>query len=87
MIEGKTKSGFEFKIEDAALDDWELLEYLTELDEGDLSHVAKINKSLLGTEQTKALKEHVRDETGRVRTSLMVEELGEILTSMNETKN
>ena len=35
MLKGITKSGFDYEIEDKALDNWELLESLVAIDEGD----------------------------------------------------
>lgn len=87
MLEGKTKSGFAYKVEDDALDDWELLEALTKLDDGDPLVVVKIPKLLLGEEQANALKEHLRNKNGRVKATQMTEEIGEIMNSNQEAKN
>ena len=86
MIQGKTKTGFEFKIEDAVLNDYELLELFAEVDENPLL-VPKLVKTILGEKQKNALIEHVRNENGIVPTDKIAAELEDILTSSAETKN
>ena len=66
MITGKTESGFEFQLDEENLDDYELLENLCDIDNGDASKITIAANQLLGKEQMKALKEHVRNEKGRV---------------------
>ena len=80
MIAGKTKTGFEFSIEDAALDDWELLEDLSRIDGGDLDALIPACRRLLGAEGYDALKEYCR-RGGRVKASLMQAELKAIFES------
>ena len=84
MKSGITATGFEFEIEDEVLDDYELLEILTDIDAGDLTVVPKMVDMLLGNEQKKKLKEHVRATTGRVSTKAMMDEIALILSSNNE---
>ena len=86
MIQGKTKTGFKFKIEDAVLNDYELLELFSEVDENPLL-VPKLVKMILGAEQKDALIEHVRDDKGRASVDRVSLELEDILTSSKETKN
>lgn len=87
MKKGITESGFEFEIEDEVLDDYELLEVLTEVDAGDLTVVPKMVDLLLGKEQKTKLKEHVRATKGRVSTQAMMDEISAILSSNGELKN
>lgn len=86
MIEGKTDSGFVYSIEKKRLDNYELLEVITEVDENP-TLIPKVLKLLLGQEQASALKEHVRDEDGIVPAEKMVEELGNIFQNQAQTKN
>ena len=65
MIKGKTKSGFEFAIQDGAENDMELLEGITDLDNGDLSHIRETITALLG----------------RVPIDKVMEALGEIMAA------
>ena len=80
-IEGKTSSGFEYKIARDSLDDWELLEKMSEMD--GMAASVYITKALLDEEQYKALKEHCRNEAGRVPASRIDEEMKEILNQFN----
>lgn len=86
MIKGKTKTGFQFKIEDAVLNDYELLELFAEVDENPLL-VPKLVRMILGEEQKNKLIEHVRDENGKAAVDKIAMELENILTSGAETKN
>lgn len=86
-MKGKTTSGFEYELDESALDDYELLEELCELDEGDTSKIISVLNRLLGNEQKERLKEHLRMENGRVPASKMMLEMGEILNSVKEGKN
>ena len=85
MIKGITKSGFEFKIEDETLNDWELFEIFDELDENP-SYIIRLAKKLLGAEQYDQLKKKCTQD-GRVLFTLMNEEIFEILSANQETKN
>ncbi len=87
MIVGETKSGFKFEIEDAALDDWELLTALSEVDDGNVRMLTKLPKMLLGAEQDKSLTEHLREANGRVPASKMTEAIRDIFDSAKELKN
>ena len=87
MITGKTESGFEFELDEESLDDYELLENLCDLDNGDISKITVAANQLLGKEQMNALKEHVRNEKGRVSAAKMIEEIAQIFNSRSEVKN
>lgn len=87
MIKGKTKSGFEFHIKEEVLDDYEILEDLCAIDEGEVNKIPKVAIKILGDEQMKRLKDHIRGENGRVSALKMGEAIGEILTGCNEGKN
>lgn len=81
----KTSSGFEYQIADGALDDWEVLEALVDIENGHYSAAVKILKLLLGDEQAKQLKEYCRDKkTGRVPKGKMFTELSDILSPKSE---
>lgn len=84
---GKTTSGFEYEIDGESLDDYELLEDLCELDNGDTAKTTSVLNRLLGKEQKDRLKEHLRTENGRVPASKMMIEIGEIFNSVKEGKN
>jgi hypothetical protein len=87
MIEGKTSTGFVYKIDDDVLDDMELLDALIDMDNGDMSSYRYAIKALLGEEQRKALYEHVRDKkTGRVSAKKVFEAFAEVLNSAKENQ-
>lgn len=79
MLKGKTSTGFEYELEDDALNDWEVLEDLTDIDDGHYGGAVRVLRRLLGDNQMKALKEHCRGENSRITQSAMVNELADIL--------
>ena len=54
MIEGRTKSGFEYSIEEDNIDQ-ELLDALAEADDGNPLKISKVIRLMLGDEQRKRL--------------------------------
>lgn len=86
MIEGKTSSGFEYKIPEENLNNYELVEILGELEDNPLL-IAKTVNLLLGKEQSDLLKEHLRTEKGTVPTDKISNEIMEIFNSQKEAKN
>lgn len=90
MIKGKTESGFEYSMDEAVLDDFEVLELVGAVEES-VTALPKLLAALFGDEQKKAYYDHLRDpETRRVSTQKIladVEKLFEDLGSANETKN
>ena len=72
---GRTESGFEFDVDDKSLDDYELLEDLAEIADGNEGKVVSVFTRLLGSEQKNKLKEHVRNDAGKVSASGMTKEL------------
>ena len=71
MIKGTTKSGFDYTVQD----------------KGNTSLVVDAIEKIIGPEQKEQLKEHVRDEAGRVSIKRMFDEVGEILRGNQEGKN
>ena len=86
-MKAKLKDGFEVEILDEEVDDWDFLEVLSGIDEGETGLIVKAAKMLLGSDGVKMLKDHLRDDSGRVRSSAMVDALREIMESTNELKN
>lgn len=80
MIKGTTESGFNFKVVEELADDFEFLELLGDFSENPLM-ASKLADKMLGREQKEALKEHLRGEDGRIKTSDMFRELTEIITA------
>ena len=87
MKTGITDSGFAYSLDEDVMDDYELLEMFCEIDAGNNSFITKAAKQLLGEEQLDALKEHLRNEKGKVSATKMVEEISQILRENKEGKN
>ncbi len=87
MIKGKTSSGFEFELEDEVLDDYDLLESLQKADEGDAGSMLRVVDILLGEEQKRKLKDHVRSDKGRVSAKALFAVVEEIFQACKEGKN
>lgn len=87
MIKGTTKSGFQFEIQEEIFDDYELLETLVDADNGDNMALFQAIDMILDGTQKDQLKEHVRNEKGRVPASAMVKELIDIMEASNAGKN
>ena len=86
-----TESGFVCTIEEDALDDFELLEALGEMDnkEDGLRLIAGFKdtmKLLLGEEQKDKLFDHIRAEHGRVKVSVLKTEIMQIFAGLSEAK-
>ncbi|CZT38831.1 hypothetical protein [Streptococcus agalactiae] len=75
----KTSSGFEYKIEESRLKNYELVEALADLESNPLS-LPKVLRLLLG-DQVESLKNHLRSEDGTVSTEAIMEEVKEIFES------
>ena len=87
MLKGKTKSGFEFEIDEKLADDMELLEAIAEVDENESKLPALLTK-ILGEEQKKAMYDHVRTKKGNVPIEKTMKLFIEIMTTAGEqTKN
>lgn len=78
MIQGKTKSGFEFEIDERAMDNMELVDALAEASDEDPISVSRVVKLFLGEKLRKRLYDHLRDEKGRVPVSAVNNEVSEI---------
>lgn len=89
MIKEKTKTGFKFEVDGDVVRDMEFIELAAASQEDGLL-LPKVIELVLGTEQKKALYDHVRNENGRVIVDDVSREFGEILDAINEaseTKN
>ena len=86
MITGKTASGFEYEISKARLENYELIEVLSEVDENPLLLPKTVNL-LLGKGQAIKLKDHLRDSDGLVSSEKLSNEIMEIFQNQSETKN
>ncbi|MBY0584786.1 hypothetical protein K5I04_04910 [Murdochiella sp. Marseille-P8839] len=86
VIKGKTRTGFSYKIDKDILDDYELLEVMSSVDESPLKF-PKLLTMLLGEEQKASLIEHIRSKNKRVPITAMQEEIMDIFSGTQEVKN
>ena len=80
MLEIKTSSGFEIKINEQVLDNMELIDALSELEENEFA-ISKVTLLVLGKEGKKRLYDHLRRKDGTVPVQKVADEIGEIFTS------
>lgn len=86
MIEGKTKSGFHFKINEKVLDDYYFLEKLAEVDHNPVAFF-KVMNMLFDPKQKKAALRHLEDNQGRVSVKeKLIPFIQEILGGVKEIK-
>lgn len=81
MVTGTTKSGFAYEIEAEVFDDWDTLDLIGKIQNGDKFAIFDLIKRILGDEQTNRLKDHIRTPSGRVPISKANEEVFEILSA------
>lgn len=91
MIKGKTKTGFEYRLQDYVLDDFEVLELVGAVDEGNLTALSKLLTALLGDEQKKVYLEHVKSiKKTHISTEVITEDIKALFENLSEepeTKN
>jgi len=86
MIEGKTTSGFEFKIDENIADDWEFLKMIRKTND-EPAYIIDVAGKVLGDKQLKKLEKHCRDKSGKVTITAITTEMTEIFESAGEIKN
>ena len=77
-------NGFEAQIDEQALHDWEVVEAVCELDNGNSTMLPSLFNALLGEEQKKALVAHIKAEKGRCTVEDMTACLVEIFQTLKE---
>jgi hypothetical protein len=91
MIKGKTKSGFEFEMNEEVLNDMRIVDALADMQSGDDSlvmvAVTELLNLVLGRKQKQLLYKHLEVENGRVPIEKVSDELVEIFNSLKEGKN
>lgn len=87
VFEITTTSGFCAKVDKSVMNNWELLEAFREIDKGNTALLVDVVPMFLGAEQTKALKEHLRNDAGIVPMDMMAAEIAEIMQGCKESKN
>lgn len=84
-LKGTTESGFEYVVEKETLDDWELFEMMSEMEERPFL-LNNIITTLLGKEQKEKLKDHLRNDNGKIPMEEMGKVLEEIFNQHKEAK-
>lgn len=87
MITAKTNDGFEIQLEDATLEDQELIDAVAGMQDGQLFDMSRLTLRLLGKEGRKKLYDHLRNPEGRVPPAAVAAALGELLNSFSAGKN
>lgn len=91
MIEGKTKNGFKYKIDERVLDDWRLLKYIAQSESTDPSEqvqgAASLVTLLLGDQEPAMMDFIAKKNNGFVPALSVTEMMTEILTSAKDLKN
>lgn len=83
MIDGITKSGIAFSIDEDALDNMELIDALSELQGGNVVAVSRVSALLFGEEGKLRLYEQIRKKyNGRVPTSAFVDVITETFEAL-----
>lgn len=85
-MRGVTKSGFEWDVNAERLDDWEILEILSDMEDGKMLAAPKLLKKVLG-DKSRDLLDHCRKDDGTVPTQAVLDEVFEIIGSLKEGKN
>lgn len=89
MIEGTLTNGFEFRIEDENLDNYETFEKLCDIDQNpddNIYLVRDVMIDILGGQQYDDLKAFMKEKDGRISLSKMMDILTE-LVNIEEIKN
>ena len=86
MITAKTESGFSIELEDDALEDQELFDAISGMQDGNVFSMSHLTERLLGTEGRKKLYDHLRNDKGRVPPQAVAQALNELLTSFSAGK-
>ena len=85
MTKGVTKSGFSYSVYEESLNDYELLEMISELDDNPLI-LPKIVNKILGKKQAQRLKDHIRNKNGVVDSQKFTVELTQIFNQQKIKK-
>lgn len=88
MKKGKTKSGFEFEVDENVLNDMRLVDAVAEIADGSNPlAISFVIKKILGDSRD-ALYKHVSEEDGRVPVERINDEITDIINSLgNAGKN
>lgn len=84
MKKGKTKSGFEYEIDENLLDDMELIDAMAAAQGEDPTQISTVVVKVFGKEQRKRLYDHLRTEDGRVPVTDVANTITEVIESIGD---
>jgi hypothetical protein len=87
MATVKTATGFEAEIDESFREDWEFFEALESTASGRVTGQVQLAHCLLSDADLKRLKDHCREDNGRVSAEKMTEELFDIIKNTPSGKN
>ena len=91
MIEGKTKTGFKFKVDERVLDDWRLVANIELAESDNLTDKVKGTTALVsllaGANEQKLMDHIAKKNDGFIPTKAIINELADIITTTKELKN
>ena len=87
MINGVTKSGFSFEVDERVIKDWRFIKSMAKLNKGALGQlegIVEISSIVLGEKQGLLLEKHIADQDGYIDAKEYEEELTEIIKLLKE---
>lgn len=91
MVEGKTRSGFKFKVDERIGKDWRVISAISLAESEDATEQIKgttdLVKLVVGSNEKKLIEHIAKKNDGYVPVSAITDELVDILMTVNETKN
>lgn len=84
MKKGTLKNGFDFEVDETLLDDMELIDALAEAQGENPTMISVVVKKLLGTEQRKALYDHLRRDNGTVPIEDVSDAIMEVIEALGD---
>lgn len=78
------KSGLELEIRDNLMNDMELLDDLSDLNEGDGYAISRVLSKILAPDQKKKLYDHHRNDDGKVPVDAIVDSMKEIFELLGD---
>lgn len=85
MLKIETSSGFIYEIHEEALENYELVDAIGELEDNPLA-ISRVTNLLLGREQKMKMFDYLRNEEGIVPTQKVTDEIQEIFKHLGENK-
>lgn len=88
IVKGKTSTGFEYEIDKEIVDDWNFIERLARVEQGQsVSEMINVIVTLIGKDGYESLKKHCQADTGRIPIKRLMNEYYEIMGDNDFTKN